>query len=290
MRQSASASSSSGGGESHDVCEARARAYDDHYRTAGWRARPWTLQDARDELSCAIESPTGRHINGNEIMMALRRIGAPHVRGKTILDYCCGTGVASIYLTLLGAKVHAFDASPVAIEIASASAKLTGVDHLIDFHVADARDLPFDDAMFDAAFCQSALHIVADYRECSGEAARVLKPGGNIVFCEEALDGNPLLEPIRRLRRRRNAACGGHPLSRRQIEAFGRPFTEMRVYPFNLLGQVKNFWSRHLIENGSLNAMSRRFLWTLMRIDRALLAAAPKLGRVCGKAVIEYIR
>ena len=272
------------------VCEARARAYDHHYRTAGWRARPWTLEEARDELSCAIESPTGRHINGNEIMMALRRIGAPHVRGKTILDYCCGTGVASIYLTLLGATVHAFDASPVAIEIAAASAALTGVDHLIDFHVADARDLPFADETFDAAFCQSALHIVSDYPQCAAEAARVLKPGANIVFCEEALDGNPLLEPVRWLKRHRHADCGGHPLSRKRIESFGHPFTEMRVYPFNLLGQVKNLWSHHLIETGQLDTVSRRFLWTLMRIDRALLTAAPRLGRVCGKAVIEYIR
>ncbi|MFW6146041.1 MAG: class I SAM-dependent methyltransferase [Planctomycetota bacterium] len=287
MRESTSTSPA---GESQDICETRARAYDYHYRTAGWRARPWTLEEARDELSCAIESPAGRHINGNEIMMALRRIGAPHVRGKTILDYCCGTGIASIYLTLLGARVHAFDASEVAIDIAATSAKLTGVDHLIDFHVADARNLPFDTAMFDAAFCQSALHIVADYPQSAAEAARVLKPGGNIVFCEEALDANPLLEPVRRLKRRRHAACGGRPLSREQIEAFGRPFTEMRIYPFNLLGQVKNVWNRHLIENGKLDAVSRQFLWTLMRIDRALLTAAPRLGRMCGKAVIEYIR
>ncbi len=49
--------------------------------------------------------------------------------------------------------------------------------------VADAHDLPFHSASFDAVVCQSVLEHVVDPNRCVEEIHRVLKPGG-IVYAE----------------------------------------------------------------------------------------------------------
>lgn len=55
-------------------------------------------------------------------------------------------------------------------------------DRSLDGVRADARDLPFRDASFDAAVCVDALHHVPDRSAVLREVARVLAPGGVFVI------------------------------------------------------------------------------------------------------------
>lgn len=272
------------------IIQARAYAYDEHYRTAGWKAQCWTRQKVEAFLAYTLESPSGGNLNGNEINCALKLLGMPNVAGKTILDYCCGTGITAIYLAMCGAKVHAFDASRAAIDMAVESARLSGVADRVDFSFADAQHLPYPDGTFDAAFCQSALHIVIDYPPCSHELARVLKPRAKALFCEEALAYNPILKPIRWLRRRTSRDCGGRPLSYGDIRRFGFAFTQTEMYHFNLFVQCKQFFGGYLIRHGRLPRGVRPVLRALDRLDRGLLAIAPWLRHLCGKVVVEYVK
>jgi cyclopropane fatty-acyl-phospholipid synthase-like methyltransferase len=50
------------------------------------------------------------------------------VRGKTILDAGCGTGVYTIYLTRLGAKVSAIDLSGKMLERTRENARAAGLE------------------------------------------------------------------------------------------------------------------------------------------------------------------
>jgi SAM-dependent methyltransferase len=267
-----------------ELVAARARAYDEHYRTQ-WHARRFTRAVIEESLADFLQLEEGGHPNGNEIQCALAAIGVPNLQGRTIIDYCCGTGVTAIYFAMLGARVLAFDRSPVALAIARESARLSGVLDRIQFVVADARRLPCVSAGFDAVFCQSALHILVDYPECPPELARALKPGGKAVFCEEALRYNPILEAIRFLRRGKYRQCGGRAIDYRDLAGFGASFAETRIHHFNLLFQIKTVFG-HPIQG----RRRRRFLGWLDAADRKILPRFPSLNRLCGKVVVEYIR
>ena len=273
-----------------EIVESRAVAYDTHYSTGTWESHHWTKESIESRLAYALDVPSGGSLNGNEIQCALQAIGAPDLAGKTILDYCCGTGITAIYFALCGAKVHAFDASSAAIEIAKESAKRSDVESVVDFTTEDARELPYASDTFDFVFCQSALHIVIDYPECPAEIARVLKSGGKAVFCEEALDQNIFLRPIRRLRRRRHRECGGRPLRYADIRAFGHNFSLTTIHHFNLLGQIKNLFAGHRAKHGRMKPGVRLLLRTLEKTDRCILAVVPWLKRFCGKVTVEYAK
>jgi SAM-dependent methyltransferase len=266
------------------VAAARSTAYDQHYRTL-WHSRVFTREVIEAALGDALQVPEGGDASGNELQAALRVLGVPRVAGQTILDYCCGTGMTAIYFAMLGATVHAFDRSPVAIAIARESAERSGVSGRVVFAVADAQRLPYADATFDAAFCRSALHIVVDYDDCPTELARVLKPGGTAVFCEEALGYNPAFEAVRLLLRRKYRECGGRPLRYPDIDRFGRPFSARRVRHFNVFSQA-----RTLLYSGLDGPRVRRALAMLDRADRFLLERVPALRRFSGKVVVEYVR
>ena len=273
-----------------DIVAARAKSYDHHYRTAGWRAERWTRERIESFLAYAVDVDEGGNLNGNEIQYGLTALGVQAGRGLRVLDYCCGTGITAIYLALCGAQVWAFDASAEAIDIAVRSAEISGVSERTHFCVSDAQSLPYEADFFDAAFCQSALHIVIDYPDCPRELSRVLKPGGRVAFCEEGLGYNPLLRPIRALRRRKYVRCGGRPLKYPDIERFGLPFSQTHIQHFNLLTQVKTAFRGQLDRCGGLRPWTKRLLHATERIDHLVLSAVPCLQRYCGAVAVVYTK
>lgn len=50
--------------------------------------------------------------------------------------------------------------------------------------VADAKNLPFDDEIFDAVFTFATLHHISDWKKVISEIRRVLKLGGYFIFKE----------------------------------------------------------------------------------------------------------
>ncbi len=65
----------------------------------------------------------------------------------------------------------------------------------VEFSVANAMELPFDDNSFDLMVCQFGVMFFPDKTESYREAARVLKPGGRYVFnVWSAMSENPFSE------------------------------------------------------------------------------------------------
>ncbi len=93
--------------------------------------------------------------------------------GERILDVGCGDGQLTARLAATGAIVTGVDASTAMVEAARARG--------IDADHAQAEQLPYLDAAFDAVFSNAALHWVRDQKAMLAEVRRVLRPGGRFV-------------------------------------------------------------------------------------------------------------
>jgi SAM-dependent methyltransferase len=102
------------------------------------------------------------------------------VTGKDVLEFGCGAAQWSIALVGLGARTVGLDLSPRQLEHAHQAMAEAGVDFpLIE---ASAEAVPLKGATFDIAFCDHGAFNFADPRRLVPEAARLLRPGGLLVF------------------------------------------------------------------------------------------------------------
>lgn len=101
--------------------------------------------------------------------------------GDRVLDVGCGIGGATRYLATIGCRVTGIDLTPDYIAAAEELARRTGLAGHIDYRVASALAMPFEDGAFDAAITLHVAMNIADRAGLYREVARVLKPGA--VFC-----------------------------------------------------------------------------------------------------------
>jgi SAM-dependent methyltransferase/uncharacterized protein YbaR (Trm112 family) len=106
------------------------------------------------------------------------RLPLPPGEGRLLLDIGCNWGRWSIAAARAGYRVVGVDPSFEAVVNARRIARRLGVS--VEYVVADARALPFSDAVFDTVFSYSVLqHFAkADVHATVAETARVLKAGG----------------------------------------------------------------------------------------------------------------
>lgn len=105
---------------------------------------------------------------------------APDAR---VLDVACGTGViARLIAEWVGAAglVAGADLNPAMIAVAQDRAAADGMQ--IDYVVAPAEDMPFDDAAFDLLFCQQGIQFFPDKPAALREMRRVTGSGGRLVL------------------------------------------------------------------------------------------------------------
>ncbi len=103
---------------------------------------------------------------------------APDAR---VLELACGTGILTERLRRAlppTAALTATDLNQAMLDFARAKLPAPG----ITWKVADAQELPFPDASFDAVACQFGVMFVPDKARCFAEARRVLGPRGLFAF------------------------------------------------------------------------------------------------------------
>jgi ubiquinone/menaquinone biosynthesis C-methylase UbiE len=101
---------------------------------------------------------------------------------EKILDIGCGQGICSQKIDLGQGHYTGIDSSELLIKRASEIYNTANTKFL----VADALDLPFDDASFDAVFSISLIHLIEDVDEVIDELSRVLKPKGRFFLVTAA--------------------------------------------------------------------------------------------------------
>ena len=99
----------------------------------------------------------------------------------SVLEIAAGTGVVTRQLAQAlppSVPVVATDLNPAMLERAA----LVGTSRPVEWQQADAMQLPFPDASFDAVVCQFGAMFFPDKAQAFAEARRVLRPGGAFVF------------------------------------------------------------------------------------------------------------
>ena len=120
------------------------------------------------------------------------RIGVRHPK---ILDVGCGTADLSLAFSPLGQVVGCDFCYPM---LRIGADKIAGNHRQISLLGADALQLPFIDASFDAVVSAFVLRNLADMERGIREMHRILRPGGVIGILEFGMPGIPILKQIYR--------------------------------------------------------------------------------------------
>jgi sarcosine/dimethylglycine N-methyltransferase len=105
--------------------------------------------------------------------------------GTRVLDVCSGMGGPARYLAQrLGCRVTGLDITQSRHEAAVRLTAMVKLDHLVDFRLGNALDMPFPGASFDVVIGQEAFVHVPDKPRLIAECARVVRPGGLIGFTD----------------------------------------------------------------------------------------------------------
>ena len=102
------------------------------------------------------------------------------LKDKACLELGCGTGYVSSWMARRGAKVTGIDPTPN--QLLTAKRLEEEHDLGIKFIEAFAEELPFLDSSFDFAISEYGASLWADPYKWIPEAARVLKPGSQLIF------------------------------------------------------------------------------------------------------------
>jgi SAM-dependent methyltransferase len=102
------------------------------------------------------------------------------VAGKDVIELGCGTAYFSAWLAKRGARPVGLDVTPAQLDTARRMMRETGIEFpLVE---ASAEDVPLPDESFDLALSEYGASIWADPDLWIPEAARLLRPGGELVF------------------------------------------------------------------------------------------------------------
>jgi SAM-dependent methyltransferase len=115
---------------------------------------------------------------------------------RRVLEIAAGTGVVTRAMAAAlpaTTAIVATDLNPAMLE----QAQVVGTARPVEWRIADAAQLPFDDAAFDAVVCQFGMMFVPDKPKAFAEARRVLAPGGLFLFSVwDELDANEFADLV----------------------------------------------------------------------------------------------
>lgn len=104
------------------------------------------------------------------------------LRDKEVLEVSCGHGGGASWVarTMKPAKYTGLDLNPTGIQFCQQRHRVPG----LTFVQGDAQRLPFPDNSFDAVINVEASHCYPDFPGFLAEVARVLRPGGHLLYAD----------------------------------------------------------------------------------------------------------
>ncbi|MEX2147992.1 MAG: methyltransferase domain-containing protein [Candidatus Rokuibacteriota bacterium] len=122
------------------------------------------------------------HIRGREATLELAARGSIKP-GQRVLDVGSGLGGSARYLAAEhGCRVTGIDLTQEYVDAANALARMVGLDAGVEYRRASALDIPEAAGSFDVVWTEHVQMNIAEKRRFYGEVARVLAPGGRLLF------------------------------------------------------------------------------------------------------------
>lgn len=143
-------------------------------------------QEAFDSVAADYDGPRGN----NELIQDMRAemwrwLALTFAPGERLIDLGCGTGLDAVHLAGIGYDVTATDWSPLMVRRTverAAARRVTDRVRAINLGAHELQRLD-GSAVYDGAYSNlGPLNCVPDLRSVSRECARLLKPGGKLVF------------------------------------------------------------------------------------------------------------
>ena len=102
--------------------------------------------------------------------------------GRDVLEVSCGHGGGASYVvrTLRPRSYTGLDLNPTGVRFCRQRHRIEG----LSFVQGDAQSLPFADGSFDAVLNVEASHCYPVFPRFLAEAARVLRPGGHLLYAD----------------------------------------------------------------------------------------------------------
>ena len=149
---------------------------------AGWTKANAEYTDARASEAWAAEEITWGMFGPSDSELGV--LG--DMAGKDVIELGCGTAYFGAWLAKRGARVTGVDITPAQLETARRMSEETGIP--LTLIEANAEEVPLPDESFDLALSEYGASIWCDPYKWIPEAARLLRPGGELAFlCNSVL-------------------------------------------------------------------------------------------------------
>jgi ubiquinone/menaquinone biosynthesis C-methylase UbiE len=143
-------------------------------------------QDAFDSVAADYDGPRGNNALIQDMRAEVWRwLDATFPPGSRLIDIGCGTGLDAIRMARLGHHITATDWSLRMVQRTSDRAQLEGLVDRVQTIAVGAHEFHRLDGttVYDGAYSNlGPLNCVPDLTEVSRECARLVKPGGALVF------------------------------------------------------------------------------------------------------------
>lgn len=203
-----------------------------------------------------------KHMGGIQATEELAQL--THIsKGKCILDIGCGVGMTPCFLAKrYDCHVVGFDRVEAMVEKSKRRAMKEKCIDRVDFRVADAQELPFEDNFFDAVITESVTAFTEDQASAIKEYVRVVKPFGYVGLNESTWLKTPVPQELMAWVSQDESA-GGKPLSADAWEALLIAAQLQNIiikeYPIDVKEESKSLMRRYGLGN-MLGILGRMFL------------------------------
>ncbi len=168
---------------------------------------------------------------------------------RNIVDVGCGIGGSTLYLAdKFQATARGITLSPVQASRATERAKEAGKTAEVEFQVADALNMPFEDNSFDLVWSLESGEHMPDKTLFLQECYRVLKPGGTAIvatWCHRptnSLAGELTADEKRHLEEIYRVYCLPYVISLPEYEAIARKIGYQNIRTDDWSISVAPFW------------------------------------------------
>jgi ubiquinone/menaquinone biosynthesis C-methylase UbiE len=137
------------------------------------------------------------HTRGRESTLEVAEL-ANIKASDLVLDVGCGLGGTARYLAVqYKCNVIGIDLTEEYISIGKKLTELVGLSDRVELRHGSALEIPYEDERFDIVWTEHVQMNIADKNRFYSEIARVLKPGGRLLFHDIFLGlGDPPFYPV----------------------------------------------------------------------------------------------